>query len=134
MGLFSPGKTINPRFRLSFFGATLFRIALALLPYPELDAFLKRPYSLVITDWLPKPCSWHGLVSSDNRVPPYPDEYRPWIVERFRSDFWDDPAVGKEASIRRPTAGAIFYYDPALHPEAQGLHLVRRTIIRILPS
>ena len=26
-------------------------------------------------------------------------------------------------SIRRPAAGSIFYYDPALPPEAQGLRL-----------
>lgn len=75
------------------------------------------------SDRLPKPCTWHGDASSNNGTPRYPSEYRPWIVERSRSGLWDASAGSAEASIRRPAAGAIFYYDPALPPEAQGLRL-----------
>lgn len=74
-------------------------------------------------DRLPKPCSWHGMVSSDSGVPLYPDEYRPWIVERSRIGLWNASGTSREASIRRPSAGAVFYYDSALPPEAQGLRL-----------
>jgi len=81
-----------------------------------------------VKEWLPldrpiQPCVWHGDASSDNGAPLYPAEYRPWIVERSRSGLWDASGSRAGASIRRPSAGAVFYYDPALPPEAQGLRL-----------
>jgi penicillin-binding protein 1C len=71
-------------------------------------------------DRIPAPCTWHrktGLV--------YPPEYQAWLEERFRSGRAGDWGGGEKPGvfIRIPLSGSVFYLDPGLPPDAQGLRL-----------
>jgi len=63
-------------------------------------------------------CTWHRQAGT---APEYPVEYRAWLAERFRRG----SAVRGEsaARIRLPVSGSVFYYDPALPPEAQAIRV-----------
>jgi penicillin-binding protein 1C len=64
---------------------------------------------------LPAPCSWHRGGEIE-----YPPEYRAWLRERFRRG---QAASAGGAFIRLPAAGSVFYFDPALPPEAQAIRV-----------
>jgi penicillin-binding protein 1C len=54
----------------------------------------------------------------------YPPEYQAWLRERFRRGTSSPEHSGPgSAYIRIPLSGSIFYLDPALPPEAQGLRV-----------
>jgi penicillin-binding protein 1C len=64
---------------------------------------------------IPTPCTWHrgGLQ--------YPPEYQAWLRERFRGG--STSQAGSSAYIRIPVNGSVFYFDPALPPEAQAIRV-----------
>ena len=66
---------------------------------------------------LPGPCSWHR---EPGREPLYPPEYQAWLRERFRAGNVNSPGGGY---IRIPVPGSVFYFDPALPPEAQAIRV-----------
>jgi len=79
-------------------------------------------------EWLPeeskKPgrlCTWHRQPGA---APSYPPEYQAWLTERFRSGRLSSRAEGSGASrIRLPVSGSVFYFNPALPPEAQAIRI-----------
>jgi penicillin-binding protein 1C len=85
-------------------------------------------------EWLPSdrketggPCSWHRQSGSD---PIYPPEYHAWLAERFRKGTsmspgtWDiQTGSSGNSRIRLPVSGSVFYFDPALPPEAQAIRV-----------
>ena len=75
-------------------------------------------------EWLPASktpavCAWHRNPGGD---PEYPPEYRAWLAERSRRGRASAGASGG-ALIRIPVSGAVFYFDPALPPEAQAIRV-----------
>ena len=75
-----------------------------------------------VREWLPPeralaPCSWHRLPA---HAPVYPPEYQAWLGERFRQG---SAARSGGAVIRIPVPGSVFYFDPALPPEAQAIRV-----------
>ncbi|MDR2575782.1 MAG: penicillin-binding protein, partial [Treponema sp.] len=86
-------------------------------------------------EWLPSdksdkketPCSWHRQPGSE---PIYPPEYNAWLAERFRKGTLGSPGNraaqtgGSDSSrIRLPVSGSVFYFNPALPPEAQAIRI-----------
>jgi penicillin-binding protein 1C len=73
------------------------------------------------TDHVPGPCNWH-LRGGEVR---YPAEYRAWLAERFRTGGAVGAAAGAAygGRIRIPEAGAIYYLQPFLPPDAQALRV-----------
>jgi penicillin-binding protein 1C len=91
-------------------------------------------------EWLPSdrketngPCSWHRQPGSD---PIYPPEYQAWLAERFRKGTLGSPGIlgspgnrdlqtgiSGSSRIRLPVSGSVFYFDPALPPEAQAIRV-----------
>jgi penicillin-binding protein 1C len=86
-------------------------------------------------EWLPSdrketPCTWHRQPGSD---PIYPPEYQAWLTERFRKGTPGSPgtpgfpglqtAGSGSSRIRLPVSGSVFYFDPALPPDAQAIRV-----------
>jgi len=79
-------------------------------------------------EWLPEEnkeanrlCTWHR---QPGVAPAYPPEYQAWLAERFRrgnSALQTGASVGSR--IRLPVSGAVFYFNPALPPEAQAIRV-----------
>jgi penicillin-binding protein 1C len=80
-----------------------------------------------MVEWLPEDgketgglCSWHRQPGAST----YPPEYQSWLAERFRRG---DPSLQTGGSgssrIRLPVSGSVFYFDPALPPEAQAIRI-----------
>jgi penicillin-binding protein 1C len=69
----------------------------------------------IFPESIPRQCTWH-----QNEIV-YPAEYQAWLRERFRSGS-TAPARGS-AYIRIPVNGSVFYFDPALPPEAQAIRI-----------
>jgi penicillin-binding protein 1C len=72
----------------------------------------------LLADAIPRYCTWHRQAGA---TPEYPGEYQAWLAERFRRG-----AVRGESGnvrIRLPVSGSVFYYDPALPPEAQAIRV-----------
>jgi penicillin-binding protein 1C len=66
-------------------------------------------------------CSWHRQPGA---APAYPPEYRAWLTERFRSGRLSPRSeVSGGSRIRIPVSGSVFYFNPALPPEAQAIRV-----------
>jgi penicillin-binding protein 1C len=81
-----------------------------------------------VNEWLPAEgketaglCTWHRQPDAS---PTYPPEYQAWLAGRFRRG---NPALQTGGSgssrIRLPVSGSVFYFDPALPPEAQAIRI-----------
>jgi penicillin-binding protein 1C len=64
------------------------------------------------------PCSWHRHDAVE-----YPPEYRSWLAERFRQGQASAQGVFGGARIRLPVSGSVFFFNPALPPEAQAIRI-----------
>jgi len=64
-------------------------------------------------------CVWHR---QSGAAPSYPPEYRAWLAERFRAGRSSLQAEGA-GRIRLPVSGSVFYFNPALPPEAQAIRI-----------
>ena len=71
----------------------------------------------LLPEYAAAPCSWHR---SPGQRPEYPPEYQAWLRERFRQG---SAAHSGSAYIRIPASGSVFYFDPALPPEAQAIRI-----------
>ena len=72
-------------------------------------------------EWLPPErvpdlCTWHRRPESE---PVYPAEYQAWLRERFRAGHTGSGG----GAIRIPVSGSVFYFDPALPPDAQAIRI-----------
>jgi len=98
-----------------------------------LSGMAAGPYcSGAAREWLPadkketnRLCSWHRQPGA---VPVYPPEYQAWLAERFRKGSFgtsENPGLQTQGSgrIRIPVSGSVFYFDPALPPEAQAIRV-----------
>ncbi|QQO10534.1 penicillin-binding protein 1C [Breznakiella homolactica] len=75
-----------------------------------------------VSEWFapgqePGRCSWHRAAGTLV----YPAEYQSWLTERFRMGGTDRESGG--GAIRMPRPGSLFYLDPSLPPEAQGVRI-----------
>jgi penicillin-binding protein 1C len=73
----------------------------------------------LLADTVPNSCTWHRQAGA---APEYPAEYQAWLAERFRRGSAARGESGN-ARIRLPVSGSVFYYDPALPPEAQAIRV-----------
>jgi len=62
-------------------------------------------------------CTWHRFSGAP---PEYPPEYRAWLADHFRHGM---ASQSGNARIRIPVSGSVFYFDPALPPEAQAIRI-----------
>jgi penicillin-binding protein 1C len=96
-----------------------------------LSGMLAGPYCAgSVNEWLPPGegkettglCTWHRQQGSS---PTYPPEYQAWLAERFRrGGTHPDLKQGSGGSrIRLPASGSVFYFDPALPPDAQAIRV-----------
>jgi penicillin-binding protein 1C len=71
---------------------------------------------------LPAACTWHRQPGNAQAAVEYPPEYQAWLAERFRQGRTTHSSTNG-ARIRLPVAGSVFYFDPALPPEAQAIRI-----------
>ena len=74
---------------------------------------------LLPSEKLPALCNWHRRPAAE---PVFPPEYQAWLAERFRLGRVSEESTGG-AYIRLPVSGSVFYYNPALPPEAQAIRV-----------
>jgi penicillin-binding protein 1C len=75
----------------------------------------------ILPERLPGLCAWHR---SPGAEPVYPPEYQAWLRERFRRGRTAVPGSSAgDGYIRIPVSGSVFYFDPALPPEAQAIRI-----------
>jgi penicillin-binding protein 1C len=70
----------------------------------------------LLPEHLPGLCTWHRRPESE---PVYPAEYQAWLRERFRAGHTGSGG----GAIRIPVSGSVFYFDPALPPDAQAIRV-----------
>jgi penicillin-binding protein 1C len=92
----------------------------------SLSGMMAGPYCAgSVREWLPAEgkeaggfCTWHRQPGA---APSYPPEYQAWLAGRFRMGSLS-PHSGS-SRIRLPVSGSVFYFDPALPPEAQAIRI-----------